>query len=396
MMRKIIGTWLVLLVGGVLVNGAAAAGNHSLQIYNRLRFEWDDNIYQANTNKQDSFNIIEEVNLLGTLNFENTFLSMRVRPMFVYYSDREPDDNDFNLDFDFIFNHSFTPRLSMSLLWTVRRGELPELREDGAIIRDEDDYWYHTLNATLGFQVASATRLDLSGRYVPLRYDADNVASNEDYEIFSGGGTLRQQVGGKMTLLAECNFEKIEYKGPDRGSQSLYAGAGLEQIFTPRLLGSVRGGYQHKEFNDDNISSEDAPYVDGSLTVLPFKNLRLTGGVGYSMYEADVFPYTSQNRLKTYASLAYDITSRLSWYLTGSYTLGDYEAKQAILPSQRYASRIQDGEEETLQVSTRIAYQLTRSNWIEAGWQFVDFQTDYEFRVPYERNRLHLGWKFQF
>jgi len=199
-----------------------------------------------------------------------------------------------------------------------------------------------------------------------------------------------------MTLLAECNYEKVEYDGPDRGSDSLYVGGGLEQIFTPRLLGSVRGGYQRKEFNDDAISSEDAPYVDGSLTLLPFKNLRLTAGVGYSMYEADIFPFASQNRLKTYASVAYDITSRLSWYLTGGYTLGDYEAQQAIRGDARYDGRIKDGEEETIQVSTRIAYQLNRHNWIEAGWQYVDFQTDYEFRVPYERNRLHLGWKFQF
>jgi class 3 adenylate cyclase len=32
----------------------------------------------------------------------------------------------------------------------------------------------------------------------------------------------------------------------------------------------------------------------------------------------------------------------------------------------------------------------------EGGWQFVDFQSDFDFREDYERNRLDLGWKIQF
>jgi hypothetical protein len=51
-------------------------------------------------------------------------------------------------------------------------------------------------------------------------------------------------------------------------------------------------------------------------------------------------------------------------------------------------------------VSSRATYKVNRSNWIEAGWQYQDFATDYEdsvlARVPYERNRLDVGWKTQF
>jgi hypothetical protein len=64
----------------------------------------------------------------------------------------------------------------------------------------------------------------------------------------------------------------------DRGSESQYAGVGLEHTFSPALLGALRGGAQSKEFNDDSIDDETSPYVDGNVTVLASPSTRLYRG----------------------------------------------------------------------------------------------------------------------
>ena len=61
-----------------------------------------------------------------------------------------------------------------------------------------------------------------------------------------------------------------------------------------------------------------------------------------------------------------------------------------------------DGQEETLQVSARVTYQINRSNWLEAGWQYSDFTSDLEYndgakmREDFVENRVDVGWKTQF
>ena len=66
----------VAVLAAVTMTGAAWAvegqGPDTFQLKNRLRVEYDDNIYETKDDKTESWKIIEELELLLNLNFEQT------------------------------------------------------------------------------------------------------------------------------------------------------------------------------------------------------------------------------------------------------------------------------------------------------------------------------------
>jgi hypothetical protein len=222
-----------------------------------------------------------------------------------------------------------------------------------------------------------------------LRYDENDVAETEDYDINAGGLTLRHQVFKKTVLAAELRYEAIEYDYDieDRGSENQYFGGAIEQIFSPSLVGSLRAGYHEKQFNEDTIDDAEEPYFDASLTFLPSPRTRLSAGAGYSLFEADVFPFASQDRTLAFASIAHDLTAKISLYASGSYQLSEYDAEQSVVDG------VQGGDEEVYQFGARTSYKIGRNNWLELGWQYLDLQSD--VREEFDRNRVELGWRTQ-
>ena len=365
----------------------AADETRSFQVKNRLRAEYDDNVYERATDTQDSFKLIEEIEFLVNLNLPQSFVGVRYRPTFVYWTDRDPDDTDFHHDLDLILSHNFTERLSISLKETLRLAEQSEAIDRGAVVRENNDFLYNVADGKLAYQIAPKTRAEAGYRNTLLRYDEDAVAETEDYDINAGGLTLRQQIFKKTVFAVELRYEEIEYDGPDRGSQNQYMGGAIEQIFSPGLVGSVRAGYQEKQFNDSSIDDAEEPYLDATFSFLPSPRTRLTAGVGYSLFESDVFPFASQDRTVTFLSLAHDLTAKISLYASGSYQLSEYSGDQAI------DDVAADGEEDIYQFSARTSYKLNRNNWVELGWQYVDLQSD--IREEFDRNRIEIGWRTQ-
>ncbi len=389
------------LVAGTLAQGAWAEDVAStFQAKNRLRFEYDDNIYERNADQQDSLKIVEEIEFLVNLNLQQTFIGLRWRPTFVWWSERDPDDTDFHNDLDFILNHNFSPRVSLALKDTLRLAEQPDQIDRGTTVRERDDYLYNVTDGQLAVLLTPATRLEGGGRYTLLRYERDEVAEREDYDIVAGGVNLRREFASSLAVAGELRYEETSYDGPDRGSESTYAGVGLEHMFSPSLVAQLRGGAQMKSFNDADIDDETAPYADGTVTVLPSPATRLTAGVGYSLFEADVFPYANQERLLFFLSAAHDLTARLTLYAAGSYQMGTYNADQVIDPTAALGVdedgnpiTVQDGDEVVTQLSLRGSWKINRSNWLELGWQYLNLESD--LREDYDRNRIEIGWRTQ-
>ncbi len=125
------------------------------------------------------------------------------------------------------------------------------------------------------------------------------------------------------------------------------------------------------------------------MTFLPSPKTRITGAASYSIYESDVERYMSQDRTYLSLSLAHDFTAKWSFYVSGAYTLSGYEADYAL------DAGLEDADEESFLVSARVTYRVNRINWLEAGWQYVELDSDVANRVSYDRNRFDVGWKIQ-
>lgn len=366
------------------------SGGNWLSVGNRLRLEYDDNVYETETDKQDSFKIIEEVELGVTLNFEPTFLTLRYRPSFVWWDDREPDDTDLNHDFDVVLNHRVSPRLALGLKNTYRYAQEAEVIDRGTTIRDEGNFHYNVTDGNVDYQLLPRTYVMTGGRYTTLRYEEDEIADTEDYDIWSAGVTLRQNLTELTRVMGDYRFESIDYDGEDRGSESDYIGLGVEHVLGADFVGVLRGGYQMKTFNDDTIEDAEEPYFDASLTYIFSPRTRFSAGGGFSMFESDVYPYANQDRTIFFASVAHDLTAKVSMFLSGSYQLGEYDIDQVIQNDLDLPDSF-SGDEEIMQGSARLAYQVNARNSIELNYQYFDLASD--LREDFDRNRVSVGWR---
>lgn len=366
---------------------AVGEGAQWFQINNRLRVEYDDNVNLTPENEQDSYKIIEELELFLNFNLDQSFISLRYRPSYVYWTDREPDDTDFNHDIDFVLNHEFTPRLSLSVKDTFRIAELPELIDRGTTFRENNDFKYNQANGTLAFLFAPQTRAEFGVTYDLLRYDESTIADVSDYDIYTFGADLRHQVVPETEVSGQLRYETTKYDANDRDADTVQIGGAVDQTFSPALLGNARLGWEHKEFDDGTIDNSDQPFIDGRLTYLPSPATRLSAGGGFSQSETDVAPFANQDRLRLFASVAHDWTARVQWFLSTTYILNQLDAAEAVSG----AATPVDGSENIFQLSSKLTYRLNRSNTLEAGWQLVNLDSD--VRDDYLRNRLNLGWK---
>ena len=393
-----------LIVAGLLFALAAPAlaadAASPIHMNNRLRLGYDDNVYQVDDpsasglEKQSSFRIIEEIEMLVSMNLERTYLGLRYRPSLIWYSDRNDDDTDFLHDLDVNFTHNFSPVLALSLSDTLRASQLPELQDEGYIVRENDDNYYNSALATLAYNIRPETRLDLSGRYITLIYDTDSPAKdNNDYYSLVGGLTLRQQLASRSTVMGDLRYQTVTYKEADvdsnRDAATFFAGLGWEQTFSPQLLGSLRGGMENRAYDNEAYDDNTKPYGELSMTFLPTPATRLTGAASYSIYESDVERYLSQDRTYLSLSLAHDFTTKLSFYVSGAYSMSAYDADYAL------DSTLPDADENAYLLSMRLAYRLNRINWLEAGWQYVMLDSEIPNRESYQRNRFDIGWKIQ-
>jgi len=377
----------------------AASASSPVHVNNRLRLGYDDNVYQSDgsegrPDKTDSFRIIEELEVLVNLNLERTYLGLRYRPTLMWYSDRDDDDSDFMHNLDLNFLHNFSPMLSLSVSDSLLYSQMPELQSEDFIVREDDDNYLNNLVGTLSYKVRPTTRVDVSGRYILLRYSDDSPAKDaNNYYSVVGGLTIRQQLASLTTVNGDLRYQSVVYDEADENSNrdatSLFAGLGLEQTFTPQLIGNLRAGMESRSYDDDTYDDNTQPYGEVSMTFLPSPATRITGTASYSIYEADVSRYMSQNRTYFSLSLAHDFTAKWSFYASSAYSLNQYDADYAM------DAGLPDADEKTMLVSARLTYRVNRINWLEAGWQYVKLDSDVDGRVSYDRNRVDIGWKIQ-
>jgi len=416
--------WLVavaLAVVALPVVCRGAEGKLPFQVFNRLRVEYDDNIRQEDTDTDASWKIIEEAEFAVDMSLEDTFVGIRYRPSFVWWDNRSEDDTDFHHAMDLVFKQKFSPRFSLGVKDTLRRAELPELVEEGRVVRENNDYLYNSLDGSFSTVLRPDTRMDIAGRWLTLRYDDDDVADREDYDIYVAGLTLYHNIVPESALGLDLRYQNADYQSDrNRDSDDYQVGAALQQVFNPNLFADLRVGYERKELDQAVEDSQETPYGEISLTFLPSPATRITGGAGYSLFETDIYPFGNQTRTRFFANLAHDLTAKISVYLSGIYTKGDYDGddlpegatlrdlptkiREEIAPgateaqldsplSQEFIDAVSDKSEDIYQLSARVTYKVNRLNWLEAGWQYSKLDSD--LREDFERNRVHVGWKLK-
>lgn len=408
--------------GGVVAGvcwGAMTMAQEELPFHveNFLRLGWDDNVTYAENDKLDTFFIREELSISFDQSYETGFLGLRYQPALDWYDDVGGDSQtEWTHAADINWTQMFGRNVSLTLSDAFAKYDRSEIVDSDGVLRQPNfGYTYNTAAGTLVVLVSPTLRLNGSVRYQILRYDDELIADREDYDIWSYGLSLGIQAGKSTMLFVDGSIEDITYDGsgktqlvsvpgfadqvidtiPNRDAITYNVGLGLEQVFSPNLLGRLRAGYTLKEMDAANQSDEDSPYGEAQITILPAPTTRLTLAAAYSLYQSGLLTFANQSRTTFSASLAHDVTARITVSLNGRYYISDYDASTSV--NLLDEGRVEDGTETASSFGARVSYCLDRrhSHWIEAGYTYSNFDSDYRYQSSIQRNRVDIGWKFR-
>lgn len=375
------------------LSGFAQERADKFEFHNRLRAEYDDNVRQSKVNKDDSLKLIEEVELV--VNFDElpgTYIGLRYNPSFVYWENRDEDDTDLHHQFDLTLTHDISPRVSISAKDIFRLSDQPELQQggEGAVVRENNDFIYNSFNAGVTAQVVNDTVVAVDARHALVAYDENDVSRSNDFSLISLGLDLRHQLQPEMTVEGQARYTTTDYDDNLRGSDSVQIGGKLSRIFSPTVQGSLRAGFENTSY-DTNIDDLSTPYVDGGVVLALSSSTRLNAGAGFGQAQTPTSKFASQERTTFYTGLTQDLSNRLTLNGNVSYSTGDFSRDNAT--SSFDPSTDSTGTEDVLRLAARVTYMINRSNWVEAGWQYVDLTSDIRPASEYDRNRLSVGWK---
>lgn len=392
-----------MLVAGIVMAmsaGAFAEDAHPVKLFNRFRVGYDDNIYQVEEKngreKTDSVRLMEEIEVALKFDMEQTYLGLRYRPTVIWFSDRDDDDTDVVHDLQAKLEHEFSPSLRLTLADGFHSSQLPELQDGDYIVRENDDNIYNDFRAVLTYTFRPETYVDLAGRYYFLKYmDNDDLERSDNYWSAVGGVTLHQVLAAQTTAMADFRYQTLQYdkapKSYDRDVDTIFGGLGIEQGLGKQMSATVRAGVQHRMYDAEDRDDKTRPYVDGSLTVSPTESglTRFILSAGWAITASDVTGYLDQERIRTALTFVHNLTQRMELSLTGSYTLSQYDADDAMVDG------LGDNDENAYAATARLSYLVGTRNWIEVGYQYTKLDSDIKSRESYDRNRVDLGWKIQ-
>jgi len=366
-----------------------------VDVSNTLRLEYDDNIFTSGTGsaKQDSFKIINELQLLLDSQQQNTYFGFRYAPAVIWYENRPGDSTDINHTLDIILDHSFTPRSAVKLKNTLRYSQEPELVEGDVTLRNRNDFLYNSFNAAYRTHlVPNKTFFNLDGRYAVMRYSEDDVAALSDYDQFVIGADVRQRVAPNTDAGGQIRYTIYDYDADFRDVDALQAGVVFSRIFNPKLSGEMRGGIEFRDADKAVEQTSETPYVDVNFVYLVTEDTRLSGGFGYAKDQSPVSRFAQQDRTRLHAAVSNRLSAATTLNLQASYSLGSFDKDDATSAFDPAVHT--DGDEKIIQLSARLAYQLNARSSLEAAYAYTELDSDVRASEDFDRNRVSLAWKY--
>lgn len=392
MKKLILGVVFTAIASSFVFGQVSRPGHLPFHVNNRLRVELDDNIYLTNAEEQDSFKIIEQLELIKNLDFDRSLLSLRYTPSFTWWSDRDDDDTDLHHQFDALYRLRLTENTGLNISELLRYSELPEVIDGSTIVRENNDFLYNALSVGVDTRFARKWIADAEYKWNTLGYDDDEVSVINDYDQNIIGTSLRYELNPSTEIGGELRFADYDYEDDGRDANSTQYGVVVKRQLSDRLAANFRAGFEQKDLDGANTEDADGAYVGGSITANPAEGTTFEVGANFSPAESPIAPYANQERSAYYARLNRALTPKINWNVAGIYSDSDFSADE----TSRFdgsAAEFADGSEDVLQLSTRLSYEINRAHSIEANYQRTDLSSDVRAGSEFERNRVSLGWR---
>jgi hypothetical protein len=316
----------------------------------------------------------------------------------------EPGDNQdestWEHDFGLAASRAVSTRLRLRLNAAVIVQDDPEIEEGGITVRGDQSYVRSVVKAGFNVDVMEYSNLDISVDNRIKSYDEDLVARVSDEESTTFAAAHRHQMTTTLRSLLTGSYSLYSYDSAsalERDFTSGMAAIGLENSFTPNLLGAISVGAQTREYDDDGLDSDTAPYAHASLEGLLGENARVGGSLGLGVRDSDAYPFASQEYSELRGFMDASLSAKLKLRVSATYRVSTYDADNiptgatsadaaAISPDVYSGS---SADETTVVGDAELTFVATENATIFVGLRVEDIDSD--VGQSYTKNTGRIG-----
>jgi predicted porin len=362
-----------------------------------LQEGYNDNTSNSSDHRRGSSYTRFEPKLYLNYPMDQTFLGLRYTYQLYHFPNRvDSGQVDQNHILDLLYSHRFTPRLTLDVNDSLRRGIAPELTSTiggvERIERSRGDYWFNALSGGLTYSASHRWTLALSQAWETWRYDEKDIADGSDHDGFTTSASATYTLDPVSSVGLNARYSCALYRKPgdkhERNSQSEAVFLSYTHLFTPVLGLNLAGGASFNEFGDDHHST--SPYFSLSLSYTYLPDCTLSFIAGYSFYDTDVTGYRSSDSLSLSAQLAHRLSRKCRVTLSAAYIRSQYGNR-----TEEIIGGPSDPADNAVRVGLSASYGFTRWLSLDMSYAYERVWSDFDNR-DYWRNSVGAGLRVTF
>lgn len=380
------------LVAGAALTVAStdAARDRSISFQNSVRIGFDDNVYLTSNNETSTVYITDIAMLSAKARFSSrTDAQLFYQPELRYRVDAEPKVALYQ-DLYAGLNHAASERVSLSAsdrFRFINKDSLPGSTGQS----NEQNLTENFAQGSANVMVGSMNDILLAAGHKMRMWEDDAYAKLNDFTVMTLDGSFQRELLPNTTYgFVGSKYDQISYDSDTRGgydSLTVYGGGG--HSFSSKLEANARVGYSLAAVDAGSLAGvdSDTPYFSGGIDYKPSSRTSMSLKMGYSLYQSNNSFYNAQQRLELGGALKHDLTGKFTVVAGANVYQDDYSADAAIQAGAK------DADEMLIRLHVRGVYQLTRRNFLEAGYAMSQRTSD--FFGDYSRNQIDMGWRLK-
>jgi hypothetical protein len=321
---------------------------------------------------------------------ESSSLDVHYIPAFRFRTEPgdDQDETTWEHDFGLSASRAVSSRLRLRLNGAVVVQDDPAIEEGGIRMRGDQSYVRSVVKAGVNVDVMKYSNLDIFVDNRIKRYDDDVIARFSDEDSTKFAVAHRHQMTTTLRSLLTGSYSLYSYHSDaalERDFTSGMAAIGLENSFTPNVVGSIAVGSQTREYEDDGLDSDTSPYVNASLEGLLGEDTRVGGSFGMGVRDSDAYPFSSQEYSELRAFMDASLSAKLKLRVSATYRVSTYDIDSvptvetvttdasAITPDVISES---SADETTVVGDAQLTYVASENATIFVGFRVEDIDSD--------------------
>ncbi|MBI3874650.1 MAG: outer membrane beta-barrel protein [Verrucomicrobia bacterium] len=373
-----------------------------------LRGFYDDNWNTAPSHSATPRASSYGIELSPSLGYKETFGPTQLTLGYIYglkyYENRPGNDADHSHQADLKVHHDFPERYKLDLTDSFAVSQEPGVLDPASIttpFRSNGNNIRNTVGLTFGAELTPLFSLEVG--YSNSFYDYEETGTDSRSALLDriehlGHADLRWQARADTIGILGYQFGYTDQTSKDiittiigpqpasvRDARSHYGYVGVDENFTPELLGSLRVGYQYTEYPKAPAGlpqSSSSPYVDASGTWKYSPDGTVQLGVKHTRNATDVLTAMDAESTTVYGQLTHNIASVFKTSLIAQFQNSEFKGG------------LNNGLQERIFLGgVNVAYDIIKERLTaETGYNYDRVDSEIVGRSLY-RHRVYIGLK---